>query len=87
MQDIFVVQVAFNYSIAVPLCSTLVNVSRMSPKLVRTSPHILENQEITMAPLFLILIHIIKKSYPVNLKFTSLPLSKPKWQFFSGAVS
>merc|ERR1712051_476945 len=27
----------------------------------------------------------MKKSYPVNLKFTSLPLSKPKWQFFSGA--
>ena len=33
-----------------------VNVSRMSPKLVRTSPHILENRGITMAPLFLILI-------------------------------
>ena len=32
-------------------------------------------------------IDIMKKSYPVNLKFTSLPLSKPKWQFFSGAGS
>ena len=32
-------------------------------------------------------IDIMKKSYPVNLKFTSLPLSKPKWHFFSGAVS
>ena len=30
---------------------------------------------------------IMKKSYPVNLKFTSLPLSKPKWHFFSVAVS
>ena len=36
---------------------------------------------------FIFDIDIIKKSYPVNLKFTSLPLSKPKWQFFSGAVS
>ena len=32
-------------------------------------------------------IDIMKKSYPVNLNFTSLPLSKPKWHFFSGAVS
>ena len=36
--------------------TSVVNVSRMSPKLVRTSPHILENRGITMAPLFLILI-------------------------------
>ena len=36
--------------------STLVNVSRMSPKLVRTWPHIVENRGITMAPLFLRLI-------------------------------
>ena len=32
-------------------------------------------------------IDIMKKSYPVNSKFTSLPLSKPKWHFFSGADS
>ena len=30
-----------------------VNVSRMSPKLLRTLPHIVENWGITMAPLFL----------------------------------
>ena len=30
-----------------------VNVSRMSPKLLQTQPHIVENQGITMAPLFL----------------------------------
>ena len=30
-----------------------VNVSRMSPKLLRTQPHIVENLGITMAPLFL----------------------------------
>ena len=30
-----------------------VNVSRMSPKLLRTQPHIVENRGITMAPLFL----------------------------------
>ena len=36
---------------------------------------------------FIFDIDTIKKSYPVNLKFKSLPLSKPKWQFFSGAVS
>ena len=30
-----------------------VNVSRMSPKLLRAQPHIVENQGITMAPLFL----------------------------------
>ena len=33
-----------------------VNLSRMSPKLVRTLPHIVENWGITMAPLFLRLI-------------------------------
>ena len=33
--------------------------------------------------IILIIIDIID---PVNLKFTSLPLSKPKWHFFSGAV-
>ena len=32
-------------------------------------------------------IDIMKKSSPINLKFTFLPLSKPKWHFFSGAVS
>ena len=32
---------------------TNVNVSRMSPKLLRTYPHIVENLGITMAPLFL----------------------------------
>ena len=32
---------------------TMVNFSRMSPKLVRTYPHIVENRRITMAPLFL----------------------------------
>ena len=30
-----------------------INVSRMSPKLLRTLPHIVENLGITMAPLFL----------------------------------
>ena len=30
-----------------------INVSRMSPKLLRTQPHIVENRGITMAPLFL----------------------------------
>ena len=32
---------------------TVVNVSRMSPKLLQTQPHIVENRGITMAPLFL----------------------------------
>ena len=31
----------------------LINVSRMSPKLLRTEPHLVENRGITMAPLFL----------------------------------
>ena len=33
--------------------AAIVNVSRMSPKLLITQPHIVENQGITMAPLFL----------------------------------
>jgi len=32
-------------------------------------------------------IDIMRKSSPINLKFTFLPLSKPNWHFFSGAVS
>ena len=32
-------------------------------------------------------IDILKTSSPINLKFTLLPLSKPNWHFFSGAVS
>ena len=32
-------------------------------------------------------INIMEKSYPINLKFTFLPLSKPKWHIFSDAVS
>jgi hypothetical protein len=32
-------------------------------------------------------IDTMKKSSPINLKVTFLPLSKPKWHFFSGAVS
>ena len=45
----------FNLDATNPLVSiiTLVNVSRMSPKLLQTQPHIVENQGITMAPSFL----------------------------------
>ena len=32
-------------------------------------------------------IDIMRKSSPINLKFIFLPLSKPNWRFFSGAVS
>ena len=34
-------------------CITIVNVSQMSSKLLRTQPHIVENKGIAMAPLFL----------------------------------
>ena len=49
----------------------------MSPKLVQTYPLTVQKQEID----------IMRKSSPINLRFTVLPLSKPKWHFFSGAVS
>ena len=31
-------------------------------------------------------IDIMKKSSPINLKSMFLPLSKPKWHYFSGSV-
>ena len=32
-------------------------------------------------------INVMKKYPAINSKFTFLPLSKPKWHFFSGAVA
>ena len=58
----------------------------MSPKLVQTYPHIVESWTFTMATFFFD-IDIMKKSSLINLKFTFLPLSKPKWHFFSDALS
>ena len=53
-------------TLALPLFTLSVNFSRMSPKLVRTYPRIVENRRITMAPLFLRLISW--KSLPQSMK-------------------
>ena len=46
---------------------SFVNFSRMSPKLMQTYPHIVENWGITIAPI-IFEINIMKKSYPCRFK-------------------
>ena len=63
-----------------PIPCTIVNFSRMSPKLVRTYPLIVENQGITMAPVILRLISW--KSHPQSIKiFIKLDFSLMFWLF------
>ena len=61
-----------------------VNFSRMSPKLVRTYPRSIENKRVCNynGTIIFEIDKIMKKSFPIHLKFKSLPLSKPKWHLF-----
>ena len=59
----------------------------MSPKLLRTQPHICSRKPGDYNGTIIVEFDIMKNSSPLNLKLTFFAMSKPKQQFFSAGLT